>query len=87
MVYGRDTAYSSGVRVAGAAAGSFTGHETAVIVCPPGSWTITPTWVGAVSAGTMMPGQASNSAAIVRYRGLKFGFRRPGMPGSLPTKR
>src|SRR5665647_1507323 len=48
---------------------------------------VTPTWVGARSVGMMRPGRASNSVEIVRYRGLKFGLSRPGIPGSLPTNR
>ncbi|MGC4001469.1 MAG: hypothetical protein QM767_30030 [Anaeromyxobacter sp.] len=39
-------------------------------VCPPGSCTVTPTCVGARSAGTVRPGKTSNSAAMVRKRGL-----------------
>ncbi len=66
VVYGRDTAYSSGWRVAAVAAGSLTEHLSPICAWAPGSWMLTPTWVGAVSAGMMIPGHASKSAEIVR---------------------
>jgi hypothetical protein len=51
--YGLDTANSSGLT--GAAAGSLTVQAT-WLNCPPGSWTVRPTCVGAKSAGTIRPG-------------------------------
>ena len=65
--YGFDTA-----RICGAAMSTL--HAT-WLICPPGSCTVTPTCVGARSAGTIRPGRASNSAAMVRNSGWKLALR------------
>ena len=93
MVIWRDAAVMSSARSTDRSslricAWPLAGEQSTGLTCvPPGATATTPTCVGAVSVTVKRPGQAWKLVAIVRNRGLYFGLRCPGCPGSLPTKR
>src|SRR6202008_820712 len=61
VVDGREAAYSSGTRFAAVTSAELTGHAARATCVVPGSSSNAPTGTGAVSAGTIRPGKASNS--------------------------